>query len=135
VVRVPEGDLIHFEPDHVGRFLQTFCLFLRQELPSLYREPVDRPKPMLQRFRFKGINRSPITLITWRRREHTEYNTDTGRTISYRYIRRAYWKYNNFRKNPDTGERMRYPVYIAPTIVGNPNLPFRDRTIVNKVSR
>jgi hypothetical protein len=70
IVRVPEGNTIHYEPDHVGRFLQTFFLFLRQELPSLYRETRDMPKPMLQRFRFKGINRSPISIITWRRREH-----------------------------------------------------------------
>jgi hypothetical protein len=133
IVRVPEGNTIHYEPDHVGRFLQTFFLFLRQELPSLHRETRDMPKPMLQRFRFKGINRSPISIITWRRREHTPYNSDTGRSISYRYVRRGHWRYNNFRHID--GVRTRWPVFIAPVLVGDPSLPFRERTVVNKVSR
>lgn len=132
-VRIPSGRLAHYEPDHVGRFLQCFFLFLRQELPSLHREPLDMPKPMLKRFRHKGINDNPITLITWRRRERAEHNTDTGRTISYRFVRRGHWRYNNFRRID--GVRTRWPVFISPVLVGDPSLPFRERTVVNKVSR
>lgn len=131
-VRTPSGNLASIEPDPADRWLLAFFRLLRQELPAVTSEPI--PASLSRRLRNAGhLAPDAVTIVSWRKREAGQCRTDTGRTLHYRHVRRGHWRMNNRRKI--NGRWARYPVWIEPTIVGDPSLPMKHRTVVNAVTR
>lgn len=126
------GNRVVMMPDPLCRWLQTFFVFLAQKLPAIEVTTEALPNTWQQRYRHKSINGEPISVITWRRRQESNYQEGTGRTLHFRHVRRGHWR-RQWRVID--GQKVQYPIYISPTIVGDESLPFKPNTVVNKVSR
>lgn len=78
------------------------------------------------------LRNSPVTVIEFRRRAG-EYEPGSGREFSHRWLRRGHWRRVWFKR--DDGEFAQRPVWIAPTICGDPSKPLLVRDHVNSLCR
>ncbi len=96
---------------------------------SLVNRAVERRSDLVERIDnpfnhqiFSGM--MPVTVVQLRRRESLPHGNQASWSLSYRYMRRGFWR-----------KQFQREIWIAPTMVGDESLPFNKRSVVNVVSR
>jgi hypothetical protein len=128
-VRTMDGKIVLVAPDSKVQFLKAFFHFVQSELSS--NERFDVPKVTQKYLRRLEMPMSPVSVVSLRRRQKTD-PTGNGWELSYRYLRRGHWRKQWY----GSGERKyQRHIWIAPTVVGPDDAPFRERDVVNMVRR
>jgi hypothetical protein len=119
-----EGDLYdehgrYTGADHWWKTIQTTLRLMQQRVF----DRVETPLPRATRRRWEratGHKLSEVLVIRLRRSEHRRDDDaePTGRTLTHRHIRDGHWR-NQFYPSLDRHRQ----IWIAPTVVGDENLP------------
>lgn len=128
-IRTAEGDILKAVADPTVQFLSAYFHFAKSELTTLDREWT--PRSSARFFARLGLPDSPITVIRLRRRA-SGAETGRGSALSYRYVRRGFWR-NQWYGSVTNNDRHQRAIWIAPTLVGPEDGPLRIRDVVNLV--
>lgn len=136
-IRGPRGysaeDLqVRQRPDQVMQWLLACLRLMQQPLVSVNEQglPANLRRGLKGRVKFKQTR---ISVIEYRRREAYMHDPTSTREYSHRFLRRGHWRRVWFKT--EEGEKKQRPVFIHPTIVGDPRLPLLMRDHVNALIR
>lgn len=130
-IRTADGNLIKAVADPTVQFLSAYFHFAKSELTTLDRERA--PRSSARFFARLGMPDSPVTVVRLRRRA-SGGETGNGMALTYRYVRRGFWR-NQWYGSHSLGTRHQRAIWIAPTLVGPEDGPLRIRDVVNLVQQ
>jgi len=131
LIRTESGDVLKAVADPTVQFLSAYFHFVKSELTTLDRERT--PKASAKFFRRLGMPDSPVTVVRLRRHAHSD-ETGRGTPLSYRYVRRGFWR-QQWYGSVARGDRHQRSIWINPTLVGPDDGPLRIRDVVNLVQQ
>lgn len=126
-IRTAEGHVLRAIADPTVQFLAAYFHFAQSELSGL-----DRTFPPRSTSRWLhsiGMPDSPITVVRLRRRASGQ-ETGRGTALTYRYVRRGFWRNQWYGSGEGRHQRA---IWIAPTLVGPEDGPLRIRDVVNLI--
>lgn len=128
----PEQLQIRERPDEVCQWLLACLRLMQQSITSVNEQglPANLRRGLKGRVKFKQTR---IAVIEYRRREAYMHDPTSTREYSHRFLRRGHWRRVWFKD--EEGEKKQRPVFIHPTIVGDPSLPLLLREHVNALVR
>lgn len=128
----PEDLELRERPDQCAAWLVACLRLMQQPLVTVTEQglPANLRRGLKGRVKFK---QSKISVIEYRRREGYMHDPDSRREYSHRFLRRGHWR-RVWCKDAD-GAAYQRPVFIHPTIVGDPSLPLLVRDHVSALVR
>lgn len=120
---------VRLVPDQMVQFMSALWHFMGSSL-------TEDGKILPSKSTMRGLPRhtplKPVTVVQLRRRESLPHGNQASWSLSYRYMRRGFWRKQWYGSGDDRFQR---EIWIAPTMVGDESLPFNKRSVVNVVSR
>lgn len=124
-----KGARLEEVPEGVSAWLIAALKLMRQPLVSLRDERPDRATS--RRMKRVKMPDKPVTVIELRARKG-QADRETGREYSHRFLRRGHWRMQWYGPQSD---RYQEPIWIHPSIVGDPSLPLIVRQHVTALTR
>lgn len=124
-----DGNTVRVLPNPLIQFLKTYWHFCQSELTEIDKE--DLPRQFRRAQQRKQMPHGPVSIVQLRRKKY-EAKGGGGWELQYRYIRRGHWRRQKYGSK---GSEYYRHIFIAATVVGKDDAPWRDSLVVNTLVR